>query len=60
MFLQALRLAMNLTKRAQVIVQVFLIGDGVNCAIANQITPNGYHNSERIMCLNARRGKVAT
>jgi len=56
----ALRLAMNLSKRAEVIVQVFLIGDGVNCAIANQKTPNGYYNIERMMSSIARRGEVAT
>jgi uncharacterized protein involved in oxidation of intracellular sulfur len=56
----ALRLAMNLSKRAEVIVQVFLIGDGVNCAIANQKTPNGYYNIERMMSSIARRGEAAT
>jgi uncharacterized protein involved in oxidation of intracellular sulfur len=30
----ALRLALNLVKRPEVHVRVFLMGDGVNCAIA--------------------------
>jgi len=56
----ALRLAMNLSKRAEAIVRVFLIGDGVNCGIANQKTPNGYYNIERMMRLIVRRGEVST
>lgn len=56
----ALRLAMNLSKRAEATVRVFLIGDGVNCAIANQKTPNGYYNIERMMSSIARRGEVST
>ncbi len=56
----ALRLAMNLSKRAEATVRVFLIGDGVNCAIANQKTPNGYYNIERMMRSVARQGEVFT
>lgn len=56
----ALRLAMNLSKREEAIVRVFLIGDSVNCAIANQKTPNGYYNIERMMRSIARRGEVFT
>ena len=37
----ALRLALNLTKRPEVLVRVFLMGDGVNCAIAGQKTRKG-------------------
>jgi uncharacterized protein involved in oxidation of intracellular sulfur len=37
----ALRLALNLVKRADASVRVFLMGDGVNCAIAGQKTPEG-------------------
>jgi uncharacterized protein involved in oxidation of intracellular sulfur len=37
----ALRLAMNLAKLPEACVQVFLMGDGVNCAVADQKTPNG-------------------
>jgi len=56
----ALRQALNLVKRAEASVRVFLIGDGVNCAIANQKTPQGYYNVERMLKSLARRGEVAT
>lgn len=56
----ALRLALNLVKHAEATVRVFLIGDGVNCAIVNQNTPKGYYNIERMLSSIARRGEVAT
>ncbi len=56
----ALRLALNLAKRAEAQVKVFLIGDGVNCAIAGQKTPAGYYNIERMLRSLATRGEVAT
>jgi len=56
----ALRLALNLAKRADVLVRVFLIGDGVNCAMAGQKTPDGYYNVERMIKFVTRRGEVAT
>ncbi len=56
----ALRLALNLTKRENVAVQVFLMGDGVSCAVAGQKTPEGYYNVERMLKLIVRRGEVAT
>lgn len=56
----ALRLALNLVKREQVRVRIFLVGDGVNCAIANQTTPDGYYNIGRMLKPIARRGDVAT
>ena len=56
----ALRLAMNLAKREEVTVRIFMVGDGVNCAIANQKTPNGYYNIERMLKSLARRGEVST
>lgn len=56
----ALRLAINLAKREQTAVRVFMVGDGVNCAIANQTTPNGYYNIERMLKSIVRRGEVAT
>jgi len=55
----AFRLAINLVKREQAHVRVFLVGDGVNCANANQTTPNGYYNIERMLSSIARRGEVA-
>lgn len=56
----ALRLALNLVKRAETQVFIFLMGDGVNCALAGQKTPDGYYNVERMLKSLARRGKVAT
>jgi uncharacterized protein involved in oxidation of intracellular sulfur len=56
----ALRLAMNLAKRPEALVRVFLIGDGVNCAMAGQKTPDGYYNVERMIKFLTRRGEVAT
>jgi len=56
----ALRLAMSLSKRPEALVRVFLIGDGVNCAIAGQKTPDGYYNVERMFKALTRRGQVAT
>ena len=56
----AFRSAMNLVKREGVQVRVFLIGDGVNCALSGQKTPDGHYNVERMMASLARRGEVAT
>jgi len=56
----ALRLAMNLAKLPDAHVQVFLMGDGVNCAVPGQKTPNGYYNVERMVQSIARQGQVAT
>ena len=56
----ALRLALKLLTAEVTSVLVFLIGDGVNCAIAGQKTPSGYYNVERMVRSIAQRGKVAT
>ena len=56
----ALRLALNLVRRPETHVRVFFIGDGVNCAIAGQKTPEGYYNVERMLKSLAQRGEVAT
>ncbi len=56
----ALRLALNLVKREDASVRVFLMGDGVNCAIAGQKTPEGYYNVERMLRSLAKRGEAAT
>ena len=56
----ALRLALNLSKHPEARVRLFLVGDGVNCAIAGQKTPDGYYNIERMLRPLARRGEVAT
>ena len=46
----ALRLAMQLGKEHEdVEVRVFLMADAANCAFANQSTPNGYYNIERML-----------
>ena len=56
----ALRLAMNLAKREAVHVRVFLIGDGVQCAVKGQVTPQGYYNIESMFTAVLRNGEVAT
>jgi len=56
----ALRLALNLVKRPETSVRVFLMADAVACALAGQQTPNGYYNIERMLSSLARRGEVAT
>jgi uncharacterized protein involved in oxidation of intracellular sulfur len=55
----ALRLALNLVKRADTSVRIFLTGDGVACARRGQMTPDGYYNVERMVKSLARRGEVA-
>ena len=56
----ALRLAMNLAKRDEAAVRVFLIGDGTHCARVGQGTPKGYYNIERMLQFVVQRGEVAT
>ena len=56
----ALRLAMGLAKRGTVHVRVFLMGDGVQCAVKGQETPQGYYNIERMFTAVMRGGEVAT
>jgi len=51
---------MNLVKEPEACVQVFLMGDGVNCTVAGQKTPNGYYNVERMLQSIARQGEVST
>src|SRR3989337_2022289 len=48
----ALRLANQLGKdHPAVEVRIFLMADAATCAIANQTTPNGYYNIERMLKL---------
>jgi uncharacterized protein involved in oxidation of intracellular sulfur len=56
----ALRLAMTLQKEhTQVEVLIFLMADAVGCGIANQTTPQGYYNIERMLkSVLAKGGKV--
>ena len=56
----ALRLAMNLAKRPETYVRIFLMGDGVQCAVRRQETPQGYYNVERMLSFVLRGGEVAT
>jgi len=52
----ALRLAVALTRRGDVEVTVFLMGDAVTCAIAGQKTPDGYYALDRMLRTVARHG----
>ncbi len=56
----ALRLAMNLAKREDTQVKVFLTADGIVCARKGQKTSEGYYNIERMIKFLANKGKVAT
>ena len=53
----ALRLANQLGKdHPMVEVRIFLMADAANCAIANQSTPTGYYNIERMLKLALTKG----
>lgn len=53
----ALRLANQLGKEHEnVEVRIFLMADAANCAIAEQTTPNGYYNIERMLKLALTKG----
>lgn len=53
----ALRIANQLNKEhSDIEVRIFLMADAANCAIANQITPNGYYNIERMLKLSLNKG----
>lgn len=53
----ALRIANQLNKEyPDVEVRIFLMADAANCAIANQTTPNGYYNIERMLKLSSNKG----
>ena len=56
----ALRMALNVVKRPDTKVRVFLIGDGVTCARRGQKTPDGYYNVERMLKGLVNRADVAT
>jgi uncharacterized protein involved in oxidation of intracellular sulfur len=51
-----LRLAAALAKRDSAEVRVFLMGDAVGCAMANQKLPDGYYHLDRMIGSCARRG----
>lgn len=53
----AMRLANQLGKdHPNAEVRIFLMADAANCAIANQTTPNGYYNIERMVKLALTKG----
>jgi uncharacterized protein involved in oxidation of intracellular sulfur len=52
----AIRLAGSLAKREDVEVTVFLMGDGVTAAMANQKTPDGYYKLDRMLSIVTRQG----
>lgn len=54
----ALRLAGSLAKREGVEVRVFLMGDGVACAVAGQRLTDGHYHLDRMLKPLVRRGEV--
>ncbi len=55
----ALRIANQITKdHPNTQLSIFLMADGVNCAISNQNTPNGFYNIEieRMLKLSTSKG----
>jgi uncharacterized protein involved in oxidation of intracellular sulfur len=50
------RLAGSLVKRDDVQVKVFLFGDAVGCAVANQKLPDGYYHLDRMLASVIRHG----
>lgn len=53
----ALRLANQLGKEHEnVEVRIFLMADAAACAIAGQVTPNGYYNIERMLKFTILKG----
>jgi len=52
----AIRLANALARRDNAAVTVFLMGDGVTCAVAGQKTPDGYYALDRMLHSFARHG----
>ena len=51
-----LRLAGTLAKREGDEVRVFLFGDAVGCALANQKLPDGYYHLDRMVTAVLRHG----
>ena len=53
----AFRLAMQIQKDfPENEVRIFLMADAASCAVANQTTPNGYYNIERMLKLSLNKG----
>ena len=54
-----LRLAGSLARRDEVDLKVFLFGDAVGCAMANQKVPDGYYHLDRMLASVIRHGGEA-
>ncbi len=54
----AIRLAGSLSKRDGVEVTIFLMGDGVTAAMANQKTPDGYYKLDRMLTVVVQHGGI--
>ncbi|GAB6987574.1 DsrE/DsrF/TusD sulfur relay family protein [Nocardioides pyridinolyticus] len=54
--LNAIRLANSLVRRDDVQVTLFLMGDGVTCAVAGQRTPDGNYTLDRMLKSFSRHG----
>jgi uncharacterized protein involved in oxidation of intracellular sulfur len=54
----ALRLAGALSKRQDVELRVFLLGDAVACAVADQQLPDGHYHLDRMLKGLVRRAQV--
>ncbi len=54
----ALRLAITLQKEhsEDTAVRIFLMADAVTCALPNQVTPQGFYNTERMLRSVISRG----
>ena len=53
----ALRLANQISKdHVNEELRIFLLADAASCAIAGQITPNGYYNIERMLKFSINKG----
>lgn len=52
----AIRLASSVSKRDGVEVTVFLMGDGVTAAMADQKSPDGYYKLDRMLSVVIRQG----
>lgn len=50
---------MNLIKRPQAAIRLFLISDGVACAHKDQRTPEAYYSIERMIHSVAQRREAA-
>lgn len=53
----ALRISNQISKNySETELYLFLMADGVNCAITDQNTPNGYYNIGRMLRLSLNKG----